>query len=99
MIVTFKTKAYANITMMGDVAKNMLKIMGHSGTIPGAYQPQDLPAALSNLQKAVDSSNKAAEQDPKDGEFKPGLSQRALPLINLLKAAIDANADVMWDGN
>lgn len=97
MIVTFKTKAYADITMFGDVAKDMLKIMGHSGTIPGAFQPQDLPAALANLQKAVESS-KAAEQDPKDGEFKPGLSHRALPLINLLKAAIDANADVMWDG-
>lgn len=97
MIVTFSTKAYANITMLGDVAKNMLKIMGHSGTVPGAFQPQDLPTALANLQQAVDSS-KAAEQDPKDGEFKPGLSQRALPLINLLKAAIDANADVMWDG-
>lgn len=97
MIVTFSTKAYADITMFGDVAKDMLKIMGHSGTIPGAFQPQDLPSALSNLQKAVDSS-KAAEQDPQDGEFKPGLSQRALPLINLLTAAIDANADVMWDG-
>ncbi|WP_300495392.1 DUF1840 domain-containing protein [uncultured Methylophaga sp.] len=97
MIVTFSTKAYADITMFGDVAKDMLKIMGHSGTIPGAFQPQDLPSALSSLQKAVDSS-KAAEQDPKDGEFKPGLSQRALPLINLLNAAIDANADVMWDG-
>jgi hypothetical protein len=97
MIVTFSTKAYANITMMGDVAKDMLKIMGHSGTVPGAFQPQDLPTALANLQKAVDSS-KAAEQDPKDGEFKPGLSQRALPLINLLTAAIEADADVMWDG-
>lgn len=97
MIVTFTTKAYANITMMGDVAKNMLKLMGHSGAIPGAFQPQDLPAALSKLQQAVDSS-KTAEQDPKDGEFKPSLSQRALPLINLLTAAIDAHVDVMWDG-
>jgi len=97
MIVTFSSKAYANITMLGDVAKDMLKIMGHSGTVPGAYQPQDLPQALANLQKAVDSSA-AADQDPEDGEFKPGLSQRALPLINLLKAAIEANADVMWDG-
>jgi len=96
MIVTFSTKAYANITMMGDVAKDMLKIMGHSGTVPGAFQPQDLPTALSNLQQAVESS-KAAEQNPKDGEFKPGLSQRALPLINLITAAMEANADVMWE--
>jgi|SRR5690554_2507361 len=98
MLVTFSSKAYADITMFGDVAKNMLEIMGHSGAVPSAFQPQDLPAALSNLQRAVESS-KAAEQNPDDGDFKPGLAQRALPLINLLKAAIDADADVMWDSN
>lgn len=98
MLVTFSTKAYADIIMLGDVAKNMLDIMGHSGAIPGALQPQQLPAALSKLQTAVASSEQA-EQDPEDGEFKPGLAQRALPLINLLQAAIAADADVMWDSN
>lgn len=96
MLVTFTSKAHADITMFGDVAISMLKIMGHSGTVPGAIQPQDLPLALSKLREAVDAS-KAPEQDPEGGDFEPGLSQRALPLINLLKAAIDADAHVMWD--
>jgi hypothetical protein len=30
MLVTFTTKAYANITMFGDVAVTLLKMMGHS---------------------------------------------------------------------
>lgn len=98
MLVTFSTKAYADIIMLGDVAKSMLDIMGHSGAVPGALQSQDLATALSKLQTAVASSEQA-EQDPEDGEFKPGLAQRALPLINLLKAAIAADADVMWDSN
>lgn len=98
MLVTFSTKAYADIIMFGDVAENMLNIMGHSGAIPGALQPQELPPALAKLQTAVASSEQA-EQDPQDGEFKPGLAQRALPLINLLQAAIAADADVMWDSN
>ena len=34
MLVTFTTNAYADITMFGDVALAMLKMMGHSGTVP-----------------------------------------------------------------
>lgn len=96
MIVTFSTPAHADITMFGDVAQQMLKIMGHSGTVPSAFNPQDLQAALAKLEQAA-AESKAAEQQPDpDVEFKPGLSQRAMPLISLLKAAIDQNEDVMW---
>lgn len=35
MLVTFSTDAYASITMFGDVALAMLKMMGHSATLPG----------------------------------------------------------------
>ncbi|MDT8310003.1 MAG: DUF1840 domain-containing protein [Methylophaga sp.] len=97
MLVTFSSKAHADITMFGEVAQQMLKIMGHSGAVPSALHAQDLPAALANLQKAVADSKAAEQQTDADAEFKPGLSQRALPLINLLKAAIAQNADVMWD--
>lgn len=97
MLVTFSSKAHADITMFGDVAQQMLKIMGHSGAVPSALNAQDLPAALANLQKAVADSKAAEQQTDADAEFKPGLSQRALPLINLLKAAIAQNADVIWD--
>lgn len=97
MIVTFSSAAHADITMFGDVAQQMLKIMGHSGTVPSAFNPQDLPAALAKLEQAA-AESKAAEQQPDpDAEFKPGLAQRAMPLIGLLRAAIDQNEDVMWD--
>ena len=46
MLVTFHTKAYANITMFGDVAKQLLELLGHSGTIPSAIKAEDVPAAL-----------------------------------------------------
>jgi len=38
MLVTFTTKAYADITMFGDVAVAMLKMMGYSGTVPSAIR-------------------------------------------------------------
>jgi hypothetical protein len=41
MLVTFTTDAYADITMFGDVVHTMLKMMGHSGTVPGALLAAD----------------------------------------------------------
>lgn len=35
MLVTFTTNAYADITMFGNIALAMLKMMGQSGTVPG----------------------------------------------------------------
>jgi len=97
MIVKFHSSASADLTLLGDVAIELLKIMGHSGTVPSAFQPQDLPNALAKLEKAVAASKiNEVEQDP-DEEFVPGLAQRALPVINMLKKAIEANADVMWE--
>lgn len=97
MLITFSSKAHADITMLGDVGEQMLRLMGHSGRVPGAMNPEDLPAALNLLEKAVADSKAVEQQQDSDGEFKPGLAQRALPLINLLKAAIAQQADVMWD--
>ena len=53
MLVTFRTSAYANITMFGDVAVRLLKMMGHSGTVPSAIRADDVPAALERLKAAL----------------------------------------------
>ena len=55
MLVTFTTDAHADITMFGDVALTMLKMMGHSATVPGAILAADVPAALSKLTAAIDA--------------------------------------------
>ena len=49
MLVAFKSDAYADIIMFGDVAQQLLKMMGHSGTVPSAIQADDVPAALERL--------------------------------------------------
>jgi len=53
MLVTFTSDAYADITMFGDVAVALLKVMGHSGTVPSAIVAEDVPAALSRLTAAI----------------------------------------------
>ena len=101
MLVTFRTKAYSNITMFGDVAQTLLKLMGHSGTVPSAIEAKDVPAALQRLSSAIAAQKPAprvadADRD-EDAEPIVALAQRALPLIELLKAAAAQQADVMWD--
>ena len=107
MLVTFHTKAYANITMFGDVAKQLLELMGHSGTIPSAIKAEDVPAALARLETAI-AQRQAAEaaegrednrgRDDYDAPRKVTMSQRAVPLLELLRAAAAKKSDVMWDG-
>jgi hypothetical protein len=101
MLVTFKTEAHASITMFGEVALTLLKLLGHSGTIPGALLAEDLPEALGRLKDAVAQSPETP-LDPhtgaKDEEERPvSLGHRALPLIELLADAAAAGKNVMWD--
>ena len=97
MLVTFTTEAYADITMFGDVALGMLKMMGHSATVPGAILAADVPAALSRLTAAIDADKAGPPLVDKNSD-EPVVSKanRALPLINLLAAAAKAESNVMW---
>jgi hypothetical protein len=104
MLATFQTKAHANITMFGEVAVTLLKLMGHSGAVPGAMLAEDVPAALERLREAVaehaqeplDSAGPvSAKSEGEERHVSPG--QRALPLIELLSDAAAAGENVMWD--
>ncbi len=100
MLVTFRTNAWANITMFGDVAVTLLKMMGHSGTVPSALLARDVPAALARLKQQL--ASRATEDDAgtpsgdDDAEEPVGLALRAHPLIEMLSAAAEQEADVMW---
>jgi hypothetical protein len=96
MLVTFHTNAYENITYFGDVAKQLLKLMGHSGTIPGAIKSPDLPEALRQLQDSL-GKRKMDDAAADDDEVEIGLAKRAIPLIKLLQASIKDGCDVLWD--
>ena len=97
MLVTFSTDAYADITMFGDVALALLKMMGHSGTVPSAILAADVPAVLSRLTAGVEAVKAAPPVvDEDEDEPQVSLSNRALPLINLFTAAAQEGCDVMW---
>ncbi|EKO3484690.1 DUF1840 domain-containing protein [Vibrio fluvialis] len=104
MLMTFRCKASANVTMFGSIGLQMLTMMGHSETVPGAILAKDVSEALRLLQAAIELEKKKAQPETDDDEdnesaieLPVSIANRALPLIALLKAASQEECDVMWE--
>jgi hypothetical protein len=98
MLVRFNSDA-GLITMFGDVAVTLLKMMGQSGVLPGAVRPEDIPAALARLKEEL-AAHPAAPSgggSKDDAEPRVGIRQRAFPLIELLERAAKRGCHVIWE--
>jgi len=106
MIVKFSTRTGA-LTMHGDAAVTLLKAMGHSGTVPGAILAPDLPDALAQLRRTLDTQAETPSPEPgapapdeEEQEDAPPaitLHMRAVPLIEMLETAVGQQSDLMWE--
>jgi len=85
--------------MFGEVAVNLLRLMGQSGAIPGAILSPDIPAALERLRGGVSGHTEKPPARNRDDESEPPVSlrNRAVPLIDLLERAAKSGADVTWE--
>ncbi|MGR9108418.1 MAG: DUF1840 domain-containing protein [Gammaproteobacteria bacterium] len=104
MMVTFRSKASADVVMFDDVAIRLIKLMGHSGTVPGALLAEDIDGALIKLKQAIGAEKSAPEgnatgQLDEDDSDQPAVSLaiRAWPLIEFLTASAAAKCNVMWE--
>ena len=105
MLITFSCKAHASVTMFGEVGLQFIKMLGHSGKIPGAIDASEVPHALNNLRTAIAAEqNQAVEQDDMDDdnedevvEAPVNIGSRVFPLVEQLKAAIKEECEVMWE--
>jgi hypothetical protein len=111
MLVKFDSEA-GSFIMDGSNAVQLLKAMGHSGTVPGAILPADIPGALERLKSIVEKSghkgnaheansaiNKSAGGESKaetETDAQVSLRQRAFPLIELLTRAAARDKEVVW---
>jgi hypothetical protein len=101
MLIRFNSKA-GSITLFGEAAVALLRMMGQSGSIPGAILAPDIPRAVTKLRGALiagDAAPRKVEAQTKDEDAEPvvGLGQRAFPLIELLERAAKQNVDVIWE--
>ena len=110
MIVKFSTR-YGALSMNGESAVTLLRAMGHSGTVPGAILAAELPAALAQLERSLESAGNlpsppapygddSDDGDDDDAEREPPVSlrMRAVPLLDLIRTAIHRGSDLMWEG-
>lgn len=105
MLVRFSSTQTEPLTMFGDVAVQLIKMMGASGSVPGAIAAEDIPAAVRRLrqqlqlQAATKPPVETQDEDEDDDEHEPPieLATRAVPLLDLLERASASDAAVMWE--
>lgn len=102
MLIRFRSDA-GDMTMFGDIAVQLIRMMGHSGTVPSAMLARDLPAALQRLRQGVAAAATAPgavagdrENDP-DAEPPVPLPKRAFPLIELIERCVKNDCDLLWE--
>lgn len=112
MLMTFRSKAAGEIVMLAQHAQPILEIAGKLKAVSlepqGVFTPEQLPAAIQQLEAAfVADSEAESEQAPPQEEDEEereapkaydwvSLRQRAFPLLEMLKAANAAQVNVTW---
>ncbi|CAL1240861.1 conserved protein of unknown function [Candidatus Methylocalor cossyra] len=97
VLVTFESKV-GRVTLFGDVAVQLIRMMGRSGTVPSALLAADIPEALAQLRRALEAADTEAPQDEEDDEdARVTLRTRAFPLLRLLEDSAKHRCDVLWD--
>ncbi|MCX7164358.1 MAG: DUF1840 domain-containing protein [Betaproteobacteria bacterium] len=111
MIVIFQSPASGDVIMFGDVAQRMMKIMGKDVTDKGIVTVEQLPDAIARLKAAIeeDKQQRAGLQDEDLPQTEPAgsggakssrpfvtLTQRAVPLLELLEWSLKKKKPVVW---
>lgn len=105
MLVTFSSKVDADVLMMGDHAKLVLKAAGKdiSSGVPerGVFTAEQLGDAIASLERSIANEQPRPKTDDDDDERTSNelvlLEQRAYPLLAMMRKAKEANAPVMWE--
>jgi len=102
MIYRFKSKAAADLIVMGPVGDNLLRIVGREPAAKGIIEVRALPAAIAALEAAVAAEEAvrgkagADEPDESAGGDNISLRQRAWPLLEMMRRSQREGADIVW---
>jgi hypothetical protein len=112
MLITFKSKAAAEILMYKEHAKRILDLLGKNAD-QGVITPPEMPNAIALLEREIAESRAhfAAEElrrdvmahhgeDHEDHDHEPAqvvsFASRAYPLLEMLRAAEHDQQPVVW---
>ena len=107
MLYTFRSKATADLLMLGPNGDELLRIIGKAVTPKGILIPADIPAAIRVIEAAIARADEQSGQatsrdakeatDDKEDKVPPvGLRQRAWPMVEMMKAASAAGEPITW---
>jgi len=107
MLVTFKSKAAAEVIMYEEHAKRLLDMLGKE-VEKGIIRAEEAPAAIARIEREIEelkqqaAADKVQQDDDLDEEQEReaiqtvSFSARAYPLLEMLRAAQAANQPVIW---
>jgi hypothetical protein len=111
MIVKFSTR-HGQLLMQGEPAVALVKLGGHSGTVPSAVLAADLSMFLAKLRAGLELHGEelspaplaAAASRDEDGDDEPRerpikLHLRAVPLLDMIETAVQQKSDLVWEKN
>jgi hypothetical protein len=109
MIIKFTTRN-GQLLMQGEPAVRLVKLGGHSGTVPSAVLAVDLPAFAAKLRSGLEqhgdelspvppaaATGRAEDEDDEPRERPIKLRLRAVPLLDMVDTAIRQPSDLLWE--
>jgi hypothetical protein len=110
MVITFQSRAAADVIMLGEHARQFLKLLGKDpDSTQGIVTVEQLPEAIARLEKAIEADRdraRAAERadpDKDDDEDAPkgmaapvSLHQRGWPLLEMMRTSLAEDKPVTW---
>ncbi len=109
MLYKFKSKAAGDLILLQENGERILQIIGKDSGPKGIILPEQMPAAIAALEKAVaQAESKPATESANDADAdadadkdssaadRVTLRQRAAPFIDMLKRCHEADKEIVW---
>lgn len=108
MLYKFKSRASGDVIMLGHHAQALLKLIGKDPSSPkGILLPEQMPAALDALRRAIEAEKGGSEvdagttsaeaaADAERDQDAVSLRQRAWPLMQMIERSQAENREITW---
>ncbi len=103
MLYIFKSKAAGDLILLEANGERILQIIGKEPAAKGIILPEQMPAAIAALEKAIARAEAAPDKaaEPDGGNDIPAadrvtLRQRAVPFLEMLRRCHSAEKEIVW---